>query len=100
MKITITETDGKMVAALSGELDTAAAVEMEAALQPLFDSNGKDVILDCTDLEYIASSGLRILLNLLKKVNAGGSRIVLKNVNEVIRDVFEITGFVSLFEFE
>ena len=100
MKITITETDGKMVAALSGELDTAAAVEMEAALQQLFNSNGKDVILDCTDLEYIASSGLRILLNLLKKVNAGGSRIVLKNVNEVIRDVFEITGFVSLFEFE
>ena len=100
MKTTITETDGKMVAVLSGELDTAAAVEMEAALQPLFDSSGKDVILDCTDLEYIASSGLRILLNLLKKVNAGGSRIVLKNVNEVIRDVFEMTGFVSLFEFE
>lgn len=100
MKTTIQETDGKLVAVLSGEMDTAAAVEAETTLQPLFDSEGKDIVLDCAELEYIASSGLRILLNLLKKVKAGGNRVILKNVNEVIRDVLELTGFVSLFEFE
>ena len=100
MKTTVQETDGKLVAVLSGEMDTAAAVEAETVLQPLFDSQGKDIVIDCTELEYIASSGLRILLNLLKKAKADGSRIVLKNVNDVIRDVFELTGFVSLFEFE
>ena len=100
MKITVQEIEGKLVAALSGEMDTAAAAEAEAALQPLSESSGKDVVLDCTELEYIASSGLRVLLNILKKVKAGGSRIVLKNVNEVIRDVLELTGFISLFEFE
>ena len=100
MKINVQEIDGKLVAVLSGELDTAAAAEAEAALQPLHDSAGKDVIIDCTELEYIASSGLRLLLNILKKAKANGSRIVLKNVNEVFRDVLELTGFISLFDFE
>ena len=100
MKITVQEIEGKLVATLAGEMDTAAAVEAEAALQPLFERSGKDVVLDCTELEYIASSGLRVLLNVLKKVKADGSRITLKNVNEVIRDVLELTGFISLFDFE
>lgn len=100
MKTTVQEQDGKLVAVLSGELDTAAVVEMESALQPLFDSEGKDLVIDCTELEYIASSGLRVLLNLFKKAKAQGDRMVLKNVNEVIRDVLELTGFISIFEFE
>ena len=100
MKTTVQETDGRLVAVLSGELDTAAAVETEAALRPLFESQGKDLVLDCTELEYIASSGLRILMNLVKKAKAGGERVILKNVNDVIRDVLELTGFIHLFEFE
>lgn len=100
MKTTIQEIDGKLVAILSGEMDTAASGEAESTMRPLCDSGGKEVVIDCTELEYIASSGLRVLLNILKKVKAGGSRIVLKNVNEVIRDVLEVTGFISLFEFE
>lgn len=100
MKTTVQEIDGRIVAVLEGELDTAASAQTEAALQPLFDSEGKDLVLDCTGLEYIASSGLRILMNLVKKAKAQGNRVILKNVNEVIRDVLELTGFVSLFDFE
>ena len=100
MKTTIQELDGRLVAVLAGELDTASAAETEAALKPLFESTGKDLVLDCTDLQYIASSGIRILVNLLKTAKANGDRVVLKNVNEVIRDVLELTGFVSYFVFE
>ena len=100
MKTTVQELDGRLVAVLAGELDTAAAAETEAALKPLFESTGKDLVLDCTDLQYIASSGIRILVNLLKTTKAKGDRVVLKNVNEVIRDVLELTGFVSYFVFE
>ena len=100
MKTNVQETDGRLVATLSGELDTAAAAQMEADLQPLFDSEGKTLVLDCTDLEYLASSALRVLLNLFKKAKSHGDRVILKNVNEVIRDVLELTGFISLFEFE
>ena len=66
MNTTITEKDGKYVVALEGELDTAHAIEVEQAMQPLHEVSGKEIILDCTKLEYIASSGLRILLGLLK----------------------------------
>ena len=100
MTTSIQEIDGKLVAILSGELDTAAALETEKALEPLLHSEGKDVIMDCTNLEYIASSGLRILLSILKQAKSVGSRVVLKNVNDVVRDVLDLTGFVSIFEFE
>ena len=99
MKTTIREDGKRMTAILSGELDTAAALDFEAAMKPLCESNGREIVMDCTDLEYIASSGLRILLNILKKARASGSRVVLRGVNEVIRDVFELTGFINLFEF-
>ena len=63
MKTTVQEIDGKLVATLCGELDTAAAPEAEVALRPLLQAQGKDIVIDCTDLEYIASSGLRLLLS-------------------------------------
>ena len=100
MTITIQETEDRFTAILSGELDTAAAQETEQALQPLLDSKGKEIVLDCTDLEYISSSGLRVLLSILKQAKTVGSRVVLKNVNEVIRDVLDISGFISIFEIE
>ena len=81
MNTSFEEIDGKYVATLKGEMDTTAAVEAEEVLKPLYQSNGKDVIIDCTELEYIASSGLR-------------------GVNDDIKNVFKLTGFINLFEFE
>ena len=100
MTTKVEEIDGKLVATLVGELDTAAAAETEKALMPLLNSEGKDIIIDCTGLEYIASSGLRLLLGVLKKAQDVGSHVVLKNVNDVVKDVLELTGFVSIFDFE
>ena len=100
MKATIEELDGKYVATLAGEMDTVAAIEAEEVLKPLYQSEGKDVIIDCTKLEYIASSGLRILLSILKGAKATGSKVVMKGVNDDIKNVFKLTGFISLFEFE
>lgn len=100
MTTSIQETDTRITATLSGELDTAAAQETEKALMPLLNSKGKEILIDCTSLEYISSSGLRVLLSILKQAKSVGSRVVLKNVNEVIRDVLDLTGFVNIFEFE
>ena len=100
MNAKIEEIDGKYIATLEGEMDTAAAVEVEDVLKPLYESNGKDVIIECKDLEYIASSGLRILINILKVTMAKGSRVVLRNVNDDIKNVFKLTGFLNIFEFE
>ena len=73
MKTTIEQLEDKYLVTLEGELDTVAAAEVEKTLQPLYSSNGLDVIIDCTKLEYIASSGLRILISILK---AAGKTIV------------------------
>ncbi len=100
MNIKVEEINGKMVATLEGEMDTAAAVEAEKVLKPLYQSEGKDIIIDCKGLEYIASSGLRILLSILKGAKATGSRVVLRSVNDDIKNVFSLTGFIGIFEFE
>ena len=55
MTTRVEEIDGKFVVTFNGELDTAAAAETEKALAPVMESLGKDIIFDCTDLEYIAS---------------------------------------------
>ena len=90
------EINGKYVATLIGEMDTAAAAEAEEVLKPLYTSNGKDVVIDCTDLEYIASS----LLGILKGAKASGSKVVMRGVNDDIKSVFKLTGFINIFEFE
>ena len=100
MNTKIEELDGKYVVTLAGEMDTAAATEAEGVLKVLYQSDGKDVIIDCTKLEYIASSGLRILLGILKGAKAKGSKVVLRGVSEDIRNVFKLTGFINIFDFD
>lgn len=100
MNAKVEEIDGKYIATLKGEMDTAAAMEAEEVLKPLYDSGGKEVIIDCAELEYIASSGLRLLLGILKGAKNKGSRVVMRNVNDDIKNVFKLTGFISIFDFE
>ena len=89
MKTLIEEKDGLYLVTLEGELDSAEAVEAEKVLRPLYDTCGKDVI-----------SGLRILLSILKGAKAGGSRVVMKDVNDDVKNIFRLTGFIDIFAFE
>ena len=98
MKTTIKEQDGNLVAVLEGRLDTAASSAAEKEMQPLIDCMGHNIVIDCTDLEYIASSGLRIFLNILKNAKSKGSKVFIDNINSEIRKVFMMTGFFNLFE--
>ena len=100
MKTTIYEQDDRIIVVLEGELDTAAAQETEQTLQPLMDNNGRDILFDCAQLDYIASSGLRILISILKSARAQGRKVIMKDVNDDIKNVFKLTGFINLFEFE
>ena len=100
MTITIQESEERIVAVLSGELDTVAATEAETTMQPLLHTDKTDIVLDCTDLTYIASSGLRLFLSLLKSANAHGAKLTVKNINSDIQSVFKATGFSSIFHIE
>jgi anti-anti-sigma factor len=100
MNTNITEKGGEYTVFLEGELDTAHALEVEQAMQPLHELSGKNITIDCSKLEYIASSGLRILLGLLKSAKANENKVVLKNLNDEIKEIFKMTGFIDLFNIE
>lgn len=85
---------------LAGRLDTVAAAQFEKDMQPLMDNADKQITLDFTDLEYISSSGLRLLLTLRKQTMAKGGSVTIAHINNEIRQVFTITGFINLFEFK
>ncbi len=81
-------------------MDTAAAVGAEEVLKQLYTNDGKDVVIDCTRLEYIASSGLRIIITILKGAKPAGSRVVIRGANDDIKNLFRLTGFFNYFDFE
>ena len=82
--------------AINGRLDTNTCVELEDALKEELD-NLKEITLDLTNLEYISSAGLRVLLAIQKKMNSveDGS-LKVKNVSETVMGVFELTGFTDI----
>lgn len=100
MNTTIQEIDGNMVAILEGRLDTAASPETEKVMQPLYNCENQDIIIDCTKLEYISSSGLRIFLSVLKNGKPRGCNVYIRGLNNDLRQVFAMTGFTNLFEFK
>jgi anti-anti-sigma factor len=96
-KITLNEQDGKIVATLIGDLDNVASPEAARGFEPVFERTDCNVLIDCTELNYISSSGLRILLNLYKHTHANHHWVTLKGMSEDIREVFVLGGFLQLF---
>jgi len=100
MQVTINNLGDKIEAVLQGRLDTAAAPQFNNDIAPLLEQADKQIVLDCTALEFISSSGLRLFLNLRKATMAKGGAVIIKGVSDEIKQVFTITGFTSLFQFE
>lgn len=100
MKTEIIESGDQVIAKFAGRLDTPASVQTAEDVKPLLEVSNKEIILDCTDLEYISSSGLRIFLSIRKEAAGHGSKVIVRNINADIRQVFMMTGFVSLFVIE
>ena len=88
----------ELVLALEGRLDTVTAPELEAALKDALEGV-EELIFDFEKLDYISSAGLRVLLVAQKTMSQqGGMKI--RNVNEIIREVFDVTGFSDFLTIE
>ena len=83
---------------VSGRLDTQTAPELENELDSVL-SGLKDLTFDMTNLEYVSSAGLRVILKAQKAMNAQGS-MKLTGVNDSIMEVFDITGFLDILTIE
>ena len=78
---------------LIGRLDTNASMEFEQEVEKSINSNSKNMILDFSELEYICSSGLRVIIQSAKKLKALQQELVLCSMEDYIQEVFEISGF-------
>ncbi len=84
----------KVTLALKGRLDTTTAPSLESVVGESTEA-AKELIIDCKELEYISSAGLRVLLSAHKAMTSHG-KLVIKNVCDDIMEVFEITGFSDI----
>ena len=100
MTTTIQDNGSQLIAFFEGRLDTAAAIPAAEAVKPLLEAENKEIILDCAKLQYISSSGLRIFLSIRKEAAAHNSIVIVRSINTEIRQVFVMTGFISLFEIQ
>lgn len=92
------ENGSELTLNLEGRLDTMSAPQLEKELR--MSINGvKTLIFDMKALEYISSAGLRVLLSAQKVMNKQGNMVV-RNINDVIREVFEVTGFEDILTLE
>ena len=98
MTIDIKVHPGGLTASLIGRLDTPSAVKAQQDIVPLLENADKEIILDCKQLQYISSSGLRLFLAIRKEVAAKGGKVIVENISEDIKKVFMMTGFIQLFE--
>ena len=100
MTTQIQENGNQIIAKFSGRLDTSAAIQTAEDVKPLLEATNTDIILDCDALDYISSSGLRIFLKIRKEASANSSKVIVRNINDEISQVFMMTGFVSIFEIQ
>lgn len=98
MTINKTKDATTLKVAVSGRVDTTTAPELEADVKPALDGV-KELILDFSGLNYISSAGLRVLLSLQKIMNVQGE-MKLVGVNEVVYEIFEVTGFADILTIE
>lgn len=100
MDIQITREDGRTTVKLMGRMDTPAAQEVAPELDALKQDAAGTIVLDCTELSYISSSGLRLFLVLRKEAAEKGGSVILRNISDNLRNVFMMTGFLNLFEIQ
>ncbi len=84
-----------LIVAMDGRLDTNTSPEFQTELEPMLDSISS-LTLECEKLDYISSAGLRVLLTFQEELEEQGKTLQLCHVNNVIHDVFEVTGFLEI----
>lgn len=96
MEVKIENLENKTMVVLSGRLDTTNADKFQQDIAPLMQGDAPDIEIDCTDMEYTTSQGLRMFLMLQKSVTARKGSLVMRNMKPNVKEVFDITGFSNI----
>jgi anti-anti-sigma factor len=98
VEIQIIKKDNAMVVSVTGRMDATTTPEYEQKLNQLIESGQKSFVIDFIDLEYISSAGLRGILVTVKAIKAAGGKIAFANIRNTVKDVFDISGFGTIFQ--
>ena len=100
MELNIQKNEQETLVQITGELDTTATTEQAGKLQQVLDIAGEKLVIDCRELEYISSAGLRFFMQLKRESEAKGGSIRICHLNEDVADIFRMSGFRNIFEIE
>ncbi|HEU4878261.1 MAG TPA: STAS domain-containing protein [Gemmatimonadaceae bacterium] len=95
MQISTRTSNDIHIVAVTGSLDSTTSPEAQKALDAVV-AGAKKVLLDFSQLDYISSAGLRVLLGAAKQLRASGGKLGMFGLNQSVREVFEISGFASI----
>lgn len=97
MTVTTDIENKKMTAAIDGRLNTSTSPELESKLKDI-PAGITELNLDLKDTEYVSSAGLRIILSLHKRMTKSSGTLYISNVNESVKEIFDITGFSDILD--
>ena len=100
MEVKILEQNNETTAVIAGRVDTVTSSDLENAVSQVWNNPSITLVFDCSKMEYISSSGLRVVLKAHKQVTATGGKFILRNVNSDVRSVLDLTGFSRILTIE
>lgn len=98
MQINIQPNGQETVVQIIGLLDTTTTNDQADELQRVLDIADKVLVMDCSELEYISSAGLRFFMRLKRETEAKGGKVRITNMNEDVAEIFRMSGFHNIFE--
>ena len=100
MEVQIIEQNNEKVVAIKGRMDTITSTDLEMKVSKIWAEHDITLVFDCTELEYISSSGLRVILSAQKQVTAHGGKLILRHLSKDVFSVIELTGFSKILTIE
>lgn len=100
MEVKILDQNGEKVVVIEGRVDTVTASDLERKVSQIWSTPAIILVFDCEKLEYLSSSGLRIILSAHKQVTAKGGKFILRNLSREVRSVIDLTGFSRILTIE
>lgn len=97
MDIAINQTGNNITIELNGNMNTPNANKFLKSIEPVSQLSSVNITIDCKNLEYVCSTGLRGFIYLLKSTKKNNSTLCVANINDNIKDVFKTTGFLQIF---
>lgn len=97
MDVSISVSGEVNIIKIGGNLDTESFPEAQARITQMIEQGARKILMDLKELIYISSAGLRVLLNAAKQLKEHDGELRISNLNEIVKEVFEISGFSEIF---